>query len=162
MYLPMQTLPQHEHVGLLIGAARRSIKQAVGRRLGPLRLSPQQFWVLVALREAAGISLCELAQRQRVDAPTASRIVAALVRRGLVRTCGDPGDRRRRCLQLTAKGTALAERIHPIAGEVRQAVCDGFSAEELDSLRGLLRRVVKNMDRFEEPGPGAARRGARA
>jgi DNA-binding MarR family transcriptional regulator len=160
----MQPLSEHEPVGLLIGAARRRIKQAVGRRVRPHQLAPQQFWLLVVLHENEGLSLRELAGRHHMDQPTASRIVATLVRRGLVVVGADPGDRRRGRLRLTAKGAALAEQVYPVAREVREAMVRGFSAAEIQGLRALLRRVIANVERFArgEAAPRAVRGGGRA
>ena len=52
---------EHEHIGLLIGTARRRIKQALGSRVRHYGLTPRQFWILVALYEHPGLSLRELA-----------------------------------------------------------------------------------------------------
>src|SRR5690242_5487462 len=112
----------HEPPGLLIGAVRRSLKQAVGDRVRAHGLSSQQFWVLNAIFEQEGASLSELADNRHMDQPTASRVVAALARRKLVRLQEDQRDRRRTRLSLTARGRELAERVHPLAIEVRSAV----------------------------------------
>lgn len=146
----MQLLPEQEPIGLLVAAVRRRIKQAVGNRVRPHRLSPQQFWVLVVIREAHGLSLRDLAERLRLDAPTASRIVAGLVRRKLVRVSGHPRDRRRCALGLTARGALLARELHPFARQVREAVGWGLSPSEKSLLRRGLRRIIANMDRFEQ------------
>jgi len=98
--------PPDEPIGLLVAATRRRIKQAVGLRLRSHRLSPQQFWVLTVISEHEGRSLRELAGWQRLDEPTASRVVGNLTRQGLVRVDVDRGDRRRRSLVLTPKGRA--------------------------------------------------------
>ena len=50
-----------EHVGLLIGAARRRMKRAVEERVRPYGLTPQQFWALINIDEAEGPSLGEIA-----------------------------------------------------------------------------------------------------
>ena len=71
-------LQEQEYVGLLIGAARRSIKQAVLRAVRPLQLTPPQFWFLNAARELPGASLGDVARRQHMDPPTASRIAEGL------------------------------------------------------------------------------------
>jgi DNA-binding MarR family transcriptional regulator len=147
--MPRQLLLQQEPVGLLIAAARRRIKQAVGHRLRGHGLTPQQFWVLVAVREAEGLGLCDLAAKLRLDQPTASRIVALLRRRKLVRIEGHEADRRRCSLSLTPGGATLAQEVYPLAREVREAVIQGIPAEELDRFRGLLRKVMANMERFE-------------
>lgn len=139
-------------LGLLIGAARRRIKQAVGHRLRGHRLAPQQFWLLVAIRESEGLSLRELAESRHVDQPTASRVVAALARKGLVRADGDPRDRRRSCLRLTPRGAAQAREVYPLALELRKAIEHGLTPSELGVARRVLQRVMANMGRFEAEG----------
>jgi DNA-binding MarR family transcriptional regulator len=146
-------LSEQEPVGLLIGAARRRIKQAVGHRLRGHGLTPQQFWVLINVGEREGLALRELAERLRLDHPTTSRIVSLLRRRRLVRMGGHPGDRRRCCLGLTGTGRVLVEELRPLAREVRDAVVQGMSAAEQDRLRRLLRQVMSNMERFESAAP---------
>ena len=146
-------MSEQEPVGLLIGAARRRIKQAVGHRLRGHGLTPQQFWVLVNVSEREGLALRELAERLRLDHPTASRIVSLLRRRRLMRMGGHPGDRRRCCLGLTATGRELVGELRPLAREVREAVVQGMSAADQDRLRRLLRQVMANMERFESAAP---------
>jgi DNA-binding MarR family transcriptional regulator len=145
-------------LGLVIAAARRSIRQAATRRLRRRRLSAQQFWLLVAIHEQPGPSLRELAERRLMDSPTASRMVDVLVRRGLVRLEGCPQDRRRRSILLTVRGAALARELHPLALQVRAAIEEGFSEAEAEALRGMLLRVIANVERFERRGSGAAAR----
>jgi len=147
--LSRQPLRTQEPLGTLIAAARRRIKQAVLTRLAGRDLTPPQFWFLVAIRERPGISQSELARRVRADAPTASRLVAALVARGLVRTSPDPGDRRRAQVWLTARGERLAREVAPVAEEVRVAVVAGMSPRELAAVRAGLRRVIENLDAFQ-------------
>lgn len=143
-----QRLQRHEPLGLLIAAARSRIKQTVGELARPFHLSPQQFWVLVGIAESEGSSLGQLAARHHVDQPTASRVVTALVRRGLVAVGGDPEDRRRSRLMLTPTGRQLAQRLAPLAAEVRAATVAGLSAAERELLDASLRRIVTNLDRF--------------
>jgi DNA-binding MarR family transcriptional regulator len=145
----MQPLRKREPVGLLIGTARRKLKQAVAARVRPYRLSVQQFWVLVAVAERHGASQSELAERLRLDAPTASRTIASLAARGLVRSASDPADRRRSRMELSAKGEALAGRVLPLAHEARAAVVAGLTQAEQETLRHLLRKVIANVTRFE-------------
>lgn len=150
-------------LGLMVGAVRRRIKQAVDARVRAHRLSPQQFWVLVAIAEVEGVSLGALAARQHMDAPTASRVVTMLARRGLARIAMHPTDRRRAVLALTPRGRTLAARMRAIAVELRAAVEQGFTAEEKGRLRADLARMLDNLERFDpRPAPsppvGAARR----
>ena len=146
-------MSEQEPVGLLIGSARRRIKQAVGHRLRGHGLTPQQFWVLINVGEREGLALRELAERLRLDHPTTSRIVSLLRRRKLIRMGGHPGDRRRCCLGLTATGRELVGELRPLAREVREAVVQGMSAADQERLRRLLRQVMANMERFESAAP---------
>jgi DNA-binding MarR family transcriptional regulator len=147
-------LRSQEYVGLLIAAARRSLRQAVTARVRRLRLNPQQFWVLLALDELSGTSLGELATRQRVDAPTASRVVAALARRGLVRLALDPRDRRRSRIIVTVQGKNLLRTLRPIATGLREAIVQGMDASEQEALRASLRKVIANVQQFERTDRG--------
>jgi len=162
-------LYSQEYVGLLIAAARRSLRRAAQARVAPLRLNPPQFWTLLAIAEMSGSSLGELARRQRIDPPAASRVVAALVRRGLVRFELDPRDRRRSRLSLTRRGSELVRKLRPIAGDLRARVTSGMDAAEEAALRASLRKVIRNLEgapvarleAFERPRPAARAAGVR-
>jgi len=138
-----------EPVGLLIGTVRSRIRQAVGGRVQRYHLTSQQFWILVAIHEHPGFSLGELAAHLHMDTPTASRLVFALMKRKLVEGRDDAADRRRACLHLDARGAALGAELHELATTVRAAVVRGFSRTQLATLRGLLRKIVANMDEFQ-------------
>src|SRR6185295_12475367 len=156
-----QQAPRPEPIGLLVGAARRSIKQAVGRRVRRFRLTPQQFWILLAIQEGRAPSLRDLAERLRGDQPTASRIVAALVRRKLVRVEEDPDDRRRLLLRPTAAADALHAKLAAVAAEIRATVIRGMDEAQQDALREGLRKVISNMERLETDAARPARQARR-
>ena len=145
----MQLPPDSAPLGLLVASVRRHFKQAVVSRLRPRRLGYQQFWLLVVIHERPGLSLRELAERQHMDSPTASRIVAALAQRRLATVESDSGDRRIRRFRLTRKGEALAREVYPLAAQAREAAERGFSAAEARDLRRMLGRMIANMERFE-------------
>ena len=134
-----------EAIGILIGAVRRRIKQTTGRQLRGTGLSPQQFWTLMAIHDEAGCSLRSLCERRWIDAPTASRVVATLAAKRLVRVGGDSADRRRCRLELTSSGHALAERLLPLLDAQRATLVRGLSASEHQSLRALLHRLIDNL-----------------
>lgn len=140
-----------EPIGILIAAARSAINQTARARLEGSGLTPQQFWVLMALHEHPGTSLREVCEQRRMDPPTASRIVSALAARSLVHIGGDVADRRRCRLELTAEGQALAVRMKGLLYELRDLVVRGLSPGEQHSLRQLLRRVIGNVSPEAEP-----------
>jgi len=146
--LPRQMLQEQEPVGLLVAAARRSLKQAVLRHARPLRLTPPQFWFVNAAQEMPDASLGELARRLRMDPPTASRLAEGLSRRGVLKVTADTRDRRVTRVSLTPSGLKLAQRIAPIAKAVRSAGTHNMSERELAALRASLRKFVHNLESF--------------
>jgi DNA-binding MarR family transcriptional regulator len=147
-------LSADEPIGLLIAAARRRIKQAVGSRVRRYDLTTQQFWALVAIYEHPGFSLGELAAQIRMDTPTASRMVFALMNRNLVEVRDDAADRRRARLHLKPAGAALAKDLHGLATATRATVVHGLSTTEQMALRISLRKIIANMDRLQDGGAG--------
>jgi DNA-binding MarR family transcriptional regulator len=151
---------KQEPIGLLLAALRRRQRQAVEMRVRDLDLSTQQFWLLVALHERHGASLADILAILPMDQPTASRVLAALCRRGLVRLDSDPADRRRRRLVLTPRGREFGARCLAVAAQVRAAIVAHFSPDEIATLRVWLRRIVENLDELDRASPPV--RGERA
>lgn len=133
-------------MGLLIGVARRTLKQAVLRKAKPLRLTAPQFWFLNAARELPDATLGDLARRQQLDAPTASRLADSLAGRGYLRLSADRRDRRALRVSLTNAGAKVAERIAPLADSVRGAVVQGMTEAEQVKLRRALMKVIRNLE----------------
>src|SRR6266542_614150 len=94
---------QEEHVGMLVAAVRRRMRQVLHAAAALHRLSPQQFWMLLAVHDGEPLSLGAVADHLRMDRPTASRVVGSLTRRRLVRQADDPSDRRRLLIATTAE-----------------------------------------------------------
>ena len=145
-------------MGLLIAAALRGVKLAVRRHSRALGLTSQQFWFINAARELPGASLGEIARRQHMDAPTASRLADGLARRGMIRTAPDDRDRRALRVLLTPAGARMAGRIAPLAASVRSAVVRGMSRRQQDALRASLRQVLANVQTFAAEADGEDRR----
>jgi DNA-binding MarR family transcriptional regulator len=73
-------------------------------------VAPHQFSVLCRLEEAPRTP-GELAEIEKVSAPSMTRTVAALVERGLVERTADPEDRRQVILSLTPDARTLLKDI---------------------------------------------------
>ncbi len=137
-----------EPASLLIAAIRRRMKQIIGEQVREYGLTPAQFWTLNRVFEREGVSLRELADSLHMDTPTASRVVAALVRQKYLRSEEDPEDRRRSRIVLSQRGRTLAEQLHSLAVHVRSAVESPLTASERETLRGLLRKSLQHVSRL--------------
>lgn len=156
-------------LGLLVVVARRSMRHAICPHARRLRLTSQQFWAVAALRSVTALTPGELGARLQLDAPAASRLVAALVARKLLEVRPDREDRRRTRLHLTSAGALVAEKVGRIADRFHVEAVRGLSEPEQDAVRAGLRRIAENLDAFGrgddapgEPGRSAARHAAGA
>lgn len=151
----MQPSPPREvPIGLLAAAVRRGVRQLIERRVGPLGLSIQQFWLLIGIAERPCGSQCELAAQLRVDETVASRVIRSLVARGLVRAVRDQADRRRVTLGLAPAGDRMVARLLPIAREVRAAVDAPLSPAERAAARAALLKVATHLRSLSDAPAG--------
>jgi DNA-binding MarR family transcriptional regulator len=111
-------------------------------------ISPEQWFVLARLAERTPIHQVDLAEPVLADPPNVSRLVDALVARGLVRRSPDPTDRRSCLLALTVEGRRLCTTLQSHAIAERQLVFNGFDESDLDALAGALDRIDGNVRRL--------------
>jgi DNA-binding MarR family transcriptional regulator len=74
------------------------------RQTSPGGLSPSQWSALVTVEEHEPLRIGDLADREGVSAPTATRLVASLEDAGLLSRTSDPADRRTAYVALTDAG----------------------------------------------------------
>ncbi len=111
--------------------------------VGPAQLSALSVLVL----GGGPRSLGELAEAEQVRPPTMSRIVAGLVRAGLVRR-GKTEDGRRVRLEATAKGTRILQEGRQRRVESLAQALSSLSNEDREKLRELiehLENVIRNL-----------------
>jgi DNA-binding MarR family transcriptional regulator len=95
---------------------------------------PHQFSVLVRLEETPRTP-GELAEIERVSAPSMTRTVGALVERGLVARTADPSDGRQVILSLTVEGRRVLKEIRRRRDQWMTVRVKSLSPEEQDVLR---------------------------
>ena len=111
--------------------------------VGPAQLSALSVLVL----GGGPRSLGELAEAEQVRPPTMSRIVAGLVRAGLVRR-GKTEDGRRVRLEATAKGTRILKEGRRRRVESLARALSTLSSEDRDKLSvliGHLEKVIRHL-----------------
>jgi DNA-binding MarR family transcriptional regulator len=74
------------------------------RQHSPGGLSPSQWSALVTVEDNRSLRIGDLAEREGVSAPTATRLVASLEEAGLLTRTTDPADRRTAYVALTKEG----------------------------------------------------------
>jgi DNA-binding MarR family transcriptional regulator len=107
-------------------------------------LSAPRLSALSCIVGEGPVSLAELAHAEQVRPPTMSRIVDALVERGLVSRAADPRDRRSVRIMATEEGSRLLagggeRRVHALVGRLHQLA---------DSEKRALARGVEILERL--------------
>ncbi|MFN2613082.1 MAG: MarR family transcriptional regulator [Solirubrobacterales bacterium] len=91
---------------LVITRTARRLRQEAGEGV-----SPSQLAALATLERHGPLSPSELADREQVKRPTATRVIGRLVEADLAERTADPGDRRCALISVTAAGRALLRRL---------------------------------------------------
>lgn len=162
MQEPMPDLLVHAGLGTLAAAVRRRLKHVVAARLAPYDLTLQQFWVILLLLEKGPSSLHPLAQMVWMDDPTASRVVKAMVGRGLLRTQADPKHGRRILISLAPTALPLAQELQRLSADIKSNLVRGLGLDEQAVVRRGLLAMIANLDEMmaglpaSEPGDESA------
>ncbi|WP_028065407.1 MarR family transcriptional regulator [Solirubrobacter soli] len=120
--------------------ARRMRQQAGGD------LSPTQGAALNTIACHGPLTPSELAAREKIQRPTATRVLARLEEAGLIARAADPADRRSSLVAATEAGEALLARTRERKDLYLAERLDRLSPEELvvlDRAAGILERVLE-------------------
>jgi MarR family 2-MHQ and catechol resistance regulon transcriptional repressor len=106
-------------------------------------VSVTQCYALEALLRRGTSTLNELAEELYLDKSTASRVVAALERKGYVDKGRDPKDARAFALTVSAAGRRLYQRIRKdLVAEERALIAD-FEPEAREAAAQIIRRLAR-------------------
>lgn len=111
-------------------------------------LSHFEYWVLSMLSEAPKrtLRMSDLASRTSATLPRLSHVVQRLEERGFVTRVACPSDRRATNAKLTAAGWKKVVAAAPGHVEnVRQAVIDQLTPEQLTQLAGIADRILQQV-----------------
>jgi len=104
-------------------------------------LTQTQFAALAKLLEVGPCSQNHLGRLIYLDASTIKGVVDRLQLRGLVATCDDPNDRRRRAVTLTDKGRRITEQATDIAAKITRKTLAPLTTDEQKAVLKLLRKL---------------------
>ena len=127
---------------LAITRTSRRLRQEAGSGLSPTLTA-----ALATIDRHGPLTPSELAQRERVQRPTVTRLVARLEELGLLARAADPGDRRSSLLSITPAGRALLEEVRGRKDAYLAGRLEGLDAEEraaLDRAAAILERLLED------------------
>ena len=126
-------------IAMRISISRLARRLKVEQRLGvggsdPV-LSDIQLAALSALERHQAMTPGELAEYEKVQPPSMTRVIAVLEERSLVRRTAHPTDRRQVILTVTAEGRALVNRVRRRKEAWLAQRLDELSDAEVEVLR---------------------------
>lgn len=129
--------------------------QQLDRVVQEFGLTPSQYTVLGIINEhPEGIFSAALARRLGVTPQSGYELLAGLERRGLIRRSEDATSRRVLMAGLTPKGAALLAKCEKAVERFERRFFQALSAEEIDTLRGMLERLARdNREKASQGSP---------
>lgn len=124
--------------------ARRAALSVIAvflRRMEPFGLRPVDFSVLTLIAHNPGVTSRQLCAALDILPPNLVGMVKNLQKRGLIVRRPHPTDRRAQGLHLSPEGKRLQRDAQATATELEQDVSSTLTADELDTLNTLLRKV---------------------
>lgn len=107
-------------------------------------VTPEQWVILESLFFKNGQSQNDLAEFSFKDAPTISRILDLLVKKGYTIREEVKGDKRARKITLTEKGHQLVTQMQPLVEDLRAQGWNNLTDEDHQSLVRIVDQVFKN------------------
>ncbi|MEV1004666.1 MarR family transcriptional regulator [Nonomuraea sp. NPDC050202] len=109
-------------------------------------LTPTQFATLAAVERHSGITPGELAELEKVQPPSMTRVIAALEERGLVARTPHPTDRR----QVTVSVTEAAEKLLKEERRRKEAWLTQRLKELSPEERSILRQAAPILEKLSK------------
>ena len=131
-----------DSIGYLMRRIISLLAQGVERELDSTGLTNAQWVPVLKLYMGCASTAAELARQCDLDAGSMTRLLDRLEAKQFCRRIRSSDDRRVVNLELTETGHAAAKDIPGILCGVQNALLAGFSAEEWQTLKSYLRRML--------------------
>ena len=139
-----------DSVGYLMRQILDKVGQEIERQLAHTDLTNAQWIPLFRIYTGQASTVAELARGCNLDAGAMTRMLDRLEAKGLCKRVRSETDRRVVHVALTPAGKKAASDIPEILSGVQNAHLAGFSAEEFQTLREYLRRILNNAQTIAE------------
>lgn len=132
---------------------RRVVQMMVGvvdKRLDSHGLTQAQWTPMFMISKGECNTLAALSRELQLDAGALTRTLDRLEAKGLCKRVRSTEDRRVVHLSLTEDGEKAIAPVPGVLCDVSNALLDGFSQEDWQTLMGLLRRIQVNAEHLRE------------
>lgn len=144
----MSSLILTNSYGTLIERTLRLIKLRYSQtfRAAGIDITPEQWVLIDQLYQTNGISQNELANGTYKNAPTVSRIIDLLCKKGWTKRSRCENDRRSYNIFLTPKGEKTVEILLPKVAHLRQLGWKNMSEEDYSVFIQIMNQIYENYE----------------
>ena len=148
-----ETYVLDESIGYMMKRILAALSQTVETSIcEPGQPTYPQWLPLHKLHVSNVSTVAELARECGLDAGAMTRLLDRLEAKNLCRRVRSVADRRVVNIELTDEGLAAAKEVPSILARVQNEYLAGFSVEEWNQLKGLLRRILENAQTINARG----------
>ena len=129
-------------ISILIVLMNRYAKWYIKKVLRESHLqTPDEFSFLITLMTYDSLSKSELITKQVMEKTSGTEVINRLVKRGMIFETADQNDKRSIRVSITNSGREEILRILPLMRKVTEIVVGNLSAEEINTLSYLLKKL---------------------
>ena len=134
-------------LGPMLGCCAHLVRERMDARMSRFGMTPAQTHVLLHLRQNGGqMPQRELLDSLKVKPSTVNGILDRMEEKGLVERTVSGADARQRLVALTPAGLEREEQVKQCFLDAETLIARGLTKEEAETLRGLLERVIYNLE----------------
>jgi len=141
----------HHFIYLLTVARQRLIGGINGVLLKKAGVTVAQAAALFLIQDHDGCTLTRLSRGLMSDNSAVTGLVDRLEKQSLVQRERSSRDRRAIILRLTAKGKRAVRQAAPVVHHFNDAVQDGFTPQEIDAFRRILKGIIQRFELGQPP-----------
>ena len=119
------------------------LSQLYDRYLRPAGIRSTQYGMLRCVAGLPDPFISDIGRFLNMDQTTVSRNIEKLEKAGLIKTRLHPDDPRKKRVELSDKGKAKLEEVHPLWEKAHDHILSGMGEDEFNHLLSLLNKLTQ-------------------
>ncbi|MFT6337625.1 MAG: DNA-binding MarR family transcriptional regulator [Saprospiraceae bacterium] len=142
---------KNKRIGFLLERTTRNAKLSFTKAFKNLGvdITPEQWIVIDTVNKNGTMSQKSIGQLSFKNAPTISRIIDNLVKKGLVNRIEEKGDRRKTSISVTTSGADLINHCQNEVDRLRNLSWKGLSDSDYKDFTRILDKIFENFEEYE-------------
>lgn len=142
----MNTRNRQNWFGSLFRRISLNLTNLFDHNMLSIGITSSHYWILKLLWEGDGLTQKHLVNELGVRPASLTQMIDNMVSKGWIKRSPDPNDARINRIYLTEAGEKLQLSASEVITECEETLCNGFTEEELELFRPLLKKVLVNLE----------------